>query len=407
MKGADNIASLQLVTLNKLIEKFPKAPSLLFSNMIGTQQYPSDKIEWEIEYGSAGMTPFVAPGAEAPVVGVDGIGEASAKAAYFKEKMYFDEEFLNDMRKPGTYAEYQTAELKLARGMQKLDWRIQRRREWMCARMFLDGGFTYTIKGGAMFTVHFGVPDSHRIQLTGNDAWNVDHADSNPILDIFDAKQILVDDAGVGVGKVICNTEMIKTLMFKPSFQELLKKSAFGDGDLYKNPTRVIGELLGVGEITIYDDLYEVPAWIGANVNPGDTIIHVSDASDFEVGGTLRFHSMTKINLWEDDTITAVDILNGTVTVANGPTRAYVAGKDRVTMRKKFIADNQFNMITTSADGGPVAEFMEAPYGVERRWGKYADRKFEWDPDGVWIRVQDKGMPVLYNPDTTITIYAW
>jgi len=23
----------------------------------------------------------------------------------------------------------------------------------------------------------------------------------------------------------------------------------------------------------------------------------------------------------------------------------------------------------------------------------------EWDPEGIWIRVQDKGLPVVYHPD--------
>ena len=78
MKGSEGIASLKLETLNKLISKFPKAPTNTFSNMFPTVQYQSDTIRWEVEYGSAGMTPFVAPGATAPTIGLDGTGEASA-----------------------------------------------------------------------------------------------------------------------------------------------------------------------------------------------------------------------------------------------------------------------------------------------------------------------------------------
>ena len=57
MKGSEGIASLKLENLNKLISKFPKAPSMTFSNMFPTAPYPSDTIRWEVEYGSAGMTP--------------------------------------------------------------------------------------------------------------------------------------------------------------------------------------------------------------------------------------------------------------------------------------------------------------------------------------------------------------
>jgi len=404
MKGSEGIPSLKLETLNKLISKMDKAPDMFFSNLFPTVQYDSDTIRWEIEYGSAGMTPFVAPGTVAPAVGVDGTGEASAKAAFYKEKMYFDEEFLNNMREPGSWATYQAAERKLARGTKKLDYRIQRRREWMMAQMFIEGGFTYMQKGGAKFTVNYGIPSTHKVTLTGNDCWDVVHADSDPVEDIFDAKRILSDDAGVSGLIAMCNSEVLKVLMFKKSVQDLLSKSAFGNGDLFAQPAQVIGNLLGVGPLAIYDDLYEVPAYLTGNVIGGvTTAILVDDASDFGVGGTLRFYDMSKVNSWEDCVIAGVAVETGTVTVATAPTFSYIAGEDKVTMKKKFIGDDKFFMFSTSQDGEKVAEFMEAPYGNTRRWGKFADTKDEWDPEGMWLRIQDKGLPVLYHPDTTFT----
>jgi len=404
MKGSEGIPSLKLETLNKLISKMDKAPDMFFSNLFPTVQYDSDTIRWEIEYGSAGMTPFVAPGTVAPAVGVDGTGEASAKAAFYKEKMYFDEEFLNNMREPGSWATYQAAERKLARGTKKLDYRIQRRREWMMAQMFIEGGFTYMQKGGAKFTVNYGIPATHKVTLTGNDCWDVVHADSDPVEDIFDAKRILSDDAGVSGLIAMCNSEVLKVLMFKKSVQDLLSKSAFGNGDLFAQPAQVIGNLLGVGPLAIYDDLYEVPAYLTGNVIGGvTTAILVDDASDFGVGGTLRFYDMSKVNSWEDCVIAGVAVETGTVTVATAPTFSYIAGEDKVTMKKKFIGDDKFFMFSTSQDGEKVAEFMEAPYGNTRRWGKFADTKDEWDPEGMWLRIQDKGLPVLYHPDTTFT----
>jgi len=156
MKGTAGIPALELVTLNKLISKFDRAPSMYFSGLFPTQQYESDTIKWELEYGSAGMTPFVAPGSIAPMVGMDGVGEASAKAAYWKEKMYFDEEFLNNLREPGTWATYQTAERKLSRGSRKLRYRVDRRREWMNCRMLLDGTLSYIQKGGTKISISYG-----------------------------------------------------------------------------------------------------------------------------------------------------------------------------------------------------------------------------------------------------------
>jgi len=399
MKGSQGIPALQLETLNKLISNLDMAPTMFFSSLFPVAQYDSDTIKWEIEYGSAGMTPFVAPGSVAPAIGIDGVGEGSAKAAFYKEKMYFDEEFLNNMREPGTWATYQTSERKLAKGVRKLDYRIQRRREWMLAQMLINGSLTYSMPGGTSFSLSYGVPTSHTVTLAGNYVWGTGTT-RNPIGDIYDAKTVLSDDAGVTVEYSICNTATLKLLLMDSDIQGLVMKSAFGNGDLFARPAQVLGQLLGLGTLLVYDELYEVPAYITTAVTGGSTtVIYVDDASDFEAGGILRLHDLSA-NTYEDETIASVDITNGTVTLSSAPTASFIPG-DRVTMKKKFIADNVFFMFNTKTDGESIAEFMEAPYGVGRRWGKYADTKDEWDPEGLWLRVQDKGLPAMYHPDTT------
>lgn len=406
MKGSEGIQALKLENLNKLISKFPKAPTMRFSSMFPTSQYPSDTIRWEVEYGSAGMTPFVAPGSVAPTVGMDGTGEGSAVAAFYKEKMYLDEEFLNNLREPGTWATYQTAERKLARGLQKLNFRCDRRREWMLAKMLVDGSLTYTKKGGVRFSISYGVPSTHLVTLGTDYKWGTGTSRA-PQEDVMDGKITLAEDAGVSAGDIrcMCNTEALKVMMFDSEIQDLLKSSAFGNGDLFKSPETVIGTLLGVGPLEINDDQYEVPAWITSAVTGGSTTdIYLDDVTDFEVGGKLRFHDMSEANVWEDEVISAVDIANSYVTVETAPTRSFKAGEDKVTMKKKYLPDNKFFMFATSYEGQAIGEFLEAPYGLGRRWGKYVDSKDEWDPEGVWLRVQDKGLPVLYHPDTTYTI---
>lgn len=404
MKGSQGIPALQLITLNKLISKFVRPPSNFFTNLFPSTQYPSDTIEWEIEYGSGGMTPFVAPGSVAPAIGIDGLGSASAKAAFWKEKMYFDEEFLNNLREPGSEATYQTAERHLAKGAQKLRWRCDRRREWMVAQMVLNGSLSYVMSGGIKFTVSYGVPTNHLVTLDDDRNWK-DGASRNPVEDIFDAKTTLADDAMVVPNHCLMNTQMLKVLMFDANIKDLLKKSNFGEGDLYTNPLPVIGSLLGVGPIQLYDELYEVQAWLTTTVS--STTIYLDDVSDFEVGGKARFVNMKAYNSYEDEVITAVDKVNGTITVGAQPTATFTGGQDKVIMRKKFIPDNVLLLFADSQEGQKIAEFMEAPYGNGRRWGFYADTKDEWDPEGVWLRVQDKGLPVLYYPDTTYKITAF
>jgi len=404
MKGTAGIPSLHLEVLNKLVTKFERPPSTFFSSLFPSTNYDSDTIKWELEYNSGGMTPFVAPGSVAPAIGLDGIGEASAKCAYMKEKMFFGEDFLNNLREPGTSATYQTAERNLSRGLRKLSNRIDRRREWMMAQMVMNGSLSYKMQGGTELSVSYGVPATHRIQLASGDHWDAGGATQNVIRDIYDAKTLLADDAGVQPKFAVCNSTQLKYLIQSSAIQTLLAKSAFGNGDLFANPGPVLASLLGVGSIVVYDELYEVTGWITSAVTASDTTIYLDDVSDFETGSKARFFDMSEYNTYEDKAITAVDKAAGTITVA-AVTGAYKAREDRVIMRKKFIPDNVFMLFSdTDANGEKVAEFMQAPYGMNRTYGKYSDTKDEWDPDGVWLRVQDKGLPVLYHPDCSIII---
>jgi hypothetical protein len=410
MKGSAGIPVLQLETLNKLISNIDKTPSNFFSNMFASVQYPSDAITWEIEYASGGMTPFVAPGSVAPTVGIDGVSKGSAKAAYWKEKMYFDEEFLNNLRQPGTTATYQTAERQLAKGVQKLRYRCERRREWMMAQMMVNGSLNYTMPAGAKISISYGVPSTHAFAPTSTAKWNTPKATTTADIvgDIFTARTVLSTDAGVTPNNAIINSQMLQVMIIDKGIQTLLAKSAFGNGDLFSNPNRVLASLLGLSNITVYDDLYEIQAYLNGAVTGGATVaIPVDDAIDFEVGGVLRIFNLTKYNTYEDRVITAVDQIASTVTVASAYTNSYVAGRDKVIMRKKFILDNQFLMFSDTADGQKIAEFMEAPYGLDRHWGFKADTETEWDPEGIWLRVQDKGLPVMYRPDTSFLITAW
>ena len=401
MKGSEGIPQLKLETLNKVIHAFPKAANLFFTNMFGENKADSDTITWETEFGSAGMTPFVAPGSVAPAIGLDGVGKGSATAAFFKEKMYFDEEFLNNLRQLGTYATYETAKVKLARGLLKLRNRMDRRREWMTAQMLVNGSFSYVTKGETNVSVSYGIPTSHMVTLAADRQWD-DGANRNPVEDIMDAKTVVANDAGVQLTDAYLNSELLKLLILDSKIQALLSKSAFGSGDLFSRPREVIGSLLNLN-LTTYDELYEVQGWIMSAVTGGSsTTVTVDDPSDFEVGGTLRFIKVKEANVWEDETITAVNKTTGVITVATAPTLSFTAGIDKVVMRKKFIGDDTFFMMNPVAnDGTKIAEILMAPYGLGRRWGYYSDKKDEWDPEGTWLRNQDKCLPVLYFPNNT------
>ena len=249
--------SLRLEVLNKVLTSLPTSTENRFLNLFGTEQAESDTVRWTAEYGAMGMTPFAAPGAPAPVTTDDDWwNEGSARAAYYKEKRYFDESFLNNLADPLNPLKRKTAEQTLTKNIMKMNYRIDRRREWMLAQMLFRGGFSYTQEKGLKFTVDYGIPTAHKLTLSGNDVWGTGST-RNPLEDIYDMKKILKDDAGItSPDYIITTSEVVKLLMFDENIRQLLQKSTFGDGNLFADPKRVIGQLLGVGTLETYDDIY-------------------------------------------------------------------------------------------------------------------------------------------------------
>jgi len=271
--------------------------------------------------------------------------------------------------------------------------------------MLFDGSFSFQVQGGTKFTVNYGLPTVHQETLTTTDRWwtgTATGSSATPMQDIFDAKVTFRDNTGTDPNYAILNTQLLRALIFNSDLQNLLKKSAFGEGDLFNQPARVLGTLLGVGTLMVYDEMHEVSGWLSANASASATTIYVDDATDFEAA-SARLYDMSAPYTWEDVTISAVDYANNALTVST-TTSAYKASEDRIVMRKKFVPDGKFVMFADTMDGEKIAEFMNAPFGNDRHWGTYADTKEEWDPEGIWMRIQNKGLPVLYHPDAIYTI---
>jgi len=413
-RGASDIPELRLTTLQKFIEKLAAPPNLLFTNMFKDTQYPSSSIKWESQSGSRGMTPFSPTDAPAHVIEPHGVAQHQAEAAYWKEKMGFGEEWLNNIRKEGTYQEYVTAKKRLSREMQQLQNRCMRRKEWMYAQMICNNGFSYSLQGGYKASIDYGIPEDHRVTLGADYKWTT--GTSKDILgDITDAKQTVNVDCGSYVEYAICNSQMMNVLAQDETIRSLLAKDKWGDGDLYKGTrhpilginTNAVSSLLDIPKVIIYDETYEVRAWLTSSVTGGSTTsFTVSDASQYEAGDSIRFYNPDN-RVYEDAEISAVDIEAGQITLTGTTTNSFLPMRHYISARKFFIPENMFVMFTTKVDNQDIAEFAQAPFGLNRQYGTQVDEKEEWDPDAVWIRIQDKGLPILYFEDSIYTITAW
>ena len=405
-RGLGDIPDLRLSVLQKFVTTFMTPPNLVLMSLFSSSVSPSSTIEWESQRGGRGMTPFVPPGARAPQTAPFGVAKHSAEAAYWKEKMYFDEEFLNNLRKEGTESQYLATQQRLARELAGMVNRSSRRKEWMFAKMLFDGSFSYDVRTGVKISVDYDLPSANQVALGTAYKWQA--GTSRDIMsDIIDGKKTVKESCGGEVTFAICNSTVLKYIAADPTLQTLLQKSAFGSGDLFKgsvnrivgaNP-KVLGSLLDIDNFVIYDEQYEVRAYLTAVVTGASTVaISVEDVSDFKVGETLRFHDVSA-GTYEDETIESIQVESGTVTVDTAPTASFKAGEDYVTQTSYFIPNDKFVMFASSVDGQPIAEYKQAPFGNDRSYGLKTDRKEEWDPEGIWIRTQDKGLPVLYHRD--------
>ncbi len=396
--GKADVPDLRLENLQTLITSFTSSPNLVLMQLFGETNAESDLIFWESMTGNRGITPFAAPGAPAQSVAPSGMAQHSAVAAYWKEKMYMDEVWLNNLRKPGTLDQYEAAQAKLAREIFAMRNRCDRRKEWMYAKMLTAGSISYLAPKGVKLSVDYGLPSANIVTLAAARKWSTG-SQRNIVEDIMDAKLTLANDIGARIDYALCTTEILKLMIMDPSIQTLLQKSTFGNGDLFARPVAVLKALLDIDSLVVYDEQYQITGWLTAAVTASSTTtVYVDDATDFEVGGTLRFHDISA-GTYEDETISAVDPEAGTVTIVTAPSTSYKSIEDKVTMTKKFIPTDKFCMFASMVEGLKIAQFFNAPYGLNRSRGMAVDTHEEWDPDGLWLRVQNKGLPVLYNRD--------
>jgi len=394
---ASDYPDLRLTRLQKLIETFQTPPSLYLMTLFGQDNWESDNIKWETQVGNRGLTPFVAPGSPSPTTAPQGVGQGGAFAAFWKEKMFFGEEFLNNLREPGTDAKYHATQKRLAKDLQSLKNRCERRKEWMFAKMLAGASFTYLQQNGLKYTIDYDVPSDQLVTLGATRKWNTGEA-CNIVEDIFDANLDTQNANGEKLSKALLTTEVLKYMITDATIQTLLQKSSFGDGDLFVRPTQVLSSLLGI-DLVVYDQSYQVKAWLTAAVTASSTTtVYVDNPTDFEVGDTLYFYDVSAATK-EGETISSIDVNAGTITVSTAPSTSYKSQEDYVYVTKKFIPTTKFIMFTPTVEGQQIAEFANAPFDLDRSYGLKVDRNEQWDPDGIAIRVQNKGIPVLYQPD--------
>ncbi len=407
MSKGNIIPELHLSTLQKFIERSTTPPSMVLSNMFPVNNAPSDSIEWESRYGSAEMIPFVARGSRGPSFGDDGVGKHSMKAAYFASDRFFGEEFLNNLRKPGTRQEKMSGQSEISRAMTRMLNAVDRRREWMWAKALFDGTMSYNIKGFSttpeFASVSWGIPTSHQVTLGSTAKWYGDFpavADRDVFADVFNMRNRLADSLEMEVStmELYLNSRLLQSLVKDSGIRDLVQTQNISEAQLVNNPTGTIAQILGVGSINPYDASYTITQPLAQAYTSGTTI-YVVDATDFEVGGEVYLKNTKDVSAGPRATITAVNTVTGALTLDKALTGVTgVPFKSQLAMRKWFLSVDKIVAVVPNVDGMPIAEMMQAPYGNGGVYGKRMRTKEEEYPDGIRLIMEDLALPVIYHP---------
>lgn len=216
---------------------YMKQPTTFLLDLFFTVVEPveSDTIDVDIERDGDRMAAFVSPLVEGKVVSKDGFITTTFKPAYIKEKMLITPQDLLK-RDPGQtiYAPNSNPEERvqkmLAKNLKTLMKRCIRREEWMAAQALTVGSMN-VIGDGVNRNVDFNMRNTHRIPLIDIDVWT-DTTNSNPIQDLNDWVEVILDDSGLTADKVVMGKAALRSFLKHPIVKEALDNRRMVIGDV-------------------------------------------------------------------------------------------------------------------------------------------------------------------------------
>ena len=228
---------------------------------IGEELFPSDKkrglnLQWI--KGSQGL-PVVLKNSAFDVAAIPrariGFDKLSANMPYFKESTYIDEELrqeLNMVLETGNQAYIDSVMNRVFDDETRLLRGAAAAREMM-RMMALTTGVVTMQSNGQVFSFDYGVPAGHKI--TVGTSWS-DLTNSDPMEDIRQAKEQILDDTGAVITRAICDGKTWRNLRNN----EKIKKEIFvltnGAGAISDNRLRTyLMDELGI-EVVINDKRY-------------------------------------------------------------------------------------------------------------------------------------------------------
>lgn len=194
-----DIALLNPIVLNGVVEKFLAPPDLLGARLIPRTPYPFPTWAYDVVKGGRNLALPNTPNAEANIVKQLTVGKVSGSFIYVREKKVLEPTTLHWLRQPGTFATI-NAERRVTEELRDLNLRTERFVEWTIWQM-LSGTLTIN-KNGVVATVDYLIAASHK--PTAGVLWT-NTATADVENDLRTWKRLISRDAFVAATTVIAN----------------------------------------------------------------------------------------------------------------------------------------------------------------------------------------------------------
>lgn len=276
--------------LTRAIQALDMVPPLYFRNRYATNVQTSDgneRILFDVSKLTPRIAPFVAPHMPGKIVDEPGYETRDFKPAYVKPKRPLDTKgaFKRRAGEPllGSMSPEERQRARLAQTLEEFATIMARREEVMLAEALRDGVTTVMGEGFDTVVVNFLRDASLTVALAGNDRWNIDHDDSNPLLDLETMSGRTVNLGAGPTTEITMDPDAWAALRTRlaqrgelPPLAQFDRSSAskFEIGPQAGNKVQYMGKI-GAFDITVYNDAYIDDAGATQKFLPSGTVIGV------------------------------------------------------------------------------------------------------------------------------------
>jgi hypothetical protein len=248
--------------LNEILKEFSRTRTLSYArarqprNYVGLALFPQiDTQELTFEYWkSQNQLPVMANvqafGNEASIASRDGASKVSGEIPPIKRKIPLGERALIALRREGA-GDSQLVSNQLFADMDNMIDSVLARAEKMRMDAVANGAMQLN-ENGLIMNVDYGVPETHKVTLSGTDLWS-DTANSTPITDIQDWTEQVVSTSGVRPTRALTSNTIIGHLLKNAQVRTMIYGDNGGSRAVSLNQLNELLQTLNLPQVATYD----------------------------------------------------------------------------------------------------------------------------------------------------------